>query len=67
MPIMPHVEASGQNATLDAELMALVESYNASHYVRALSIVTPVSSGCPFVDKQGAVTPCTHAQAAATA
>ena len=59
------VNLAGKNATRDAELMALVESFNASRYVRALSIVTPVSTGCPFV-YQGALTPCTHEQAAAT-
>lgn len=46
------------NATLVAELMEVVRRYNASAYVTALNLVTPVENKCPYNDATGSVTPC---------
>lgn len=53
-----HNLAPGDPA-LVAELMDLIRAYNDSTYVEALSNVVPVTTGCPFVDARGALTPCT--------
>lgn len=46
------------NATLVEELMAVVRAYNATPYIDALPLRTPVENKCPFNDARGALTPC---------